>query len=234
MKRRSVYIITLTILFSIQILAGYEGRFMRYPDIHNDKIVFTYEDDLWIVSSDGGAATRLTTSPGTEYAAKFSPDGKWIAFTASYDGSQNVYLIPSTGGEPKRLTYNPGGAQTVAWTPDGEKIVYRSYFENAIGRDPRLYYVNKTGSAPERLPIDRGILCSFNADGTKMFYNRKGVEENYWKRYKGGQYVDIWMYDFTKNEFTAISDYVGKNAYPMWIGNKLYFVSDRTNCVANL
>ncbi|MBA4406663.1 hypothetical protein C0389_05255 [bacterium] len=234
MKRIAIYTLMITILVSVQLIAGFEGRFMRFPDIHNDKIVFTYEDDLWIVNSNGGAATRLTTSPGTEYAAKFSPDGKWIAFTASYDGSANIYLIPSTGGEPKRLTYNPGGAQTVAWTPDGEKIVYRSGFENAIGRDPRLYFVNKNGSAPERLPIDRGILCSFNADGTKMFYNRKGVEENYWKRYKGGQYVDIWMYDFSKNEFTAISDYVGKNAYPMWIGNKLYFVSDRTNGVANL
>ncbi|MFA7228254.1 MAG: hypothetical protein WC061_04400, partial [Melioribacteraceae bacterium] len=234
MKRIFLFAMAVSFLFSIRISAGFEGRFMRYPDIHNDRIVFTYEDDLWLVGSAGGSATRLTTAPGIEYAAKFSPDGKWIAFTGSYDGSSNIYLIPSNGGEPKRLTYNPGGVQTVAWTPDGEKIVFRSGFENAIGRDPRLYFVNRNGSAPERLPVDRGILCSFNSDGSKMIYNRKGVEEYYWKRYKGGQYVDIWMYDFIKNEFTPISDYVGKNAYPMWMGDKLYFVSDRTNGIANL
>ncbi|MBI3123057.1 MAG: PD40 domain-containing protein [Ignavibacteriales bacterium] len=234
MKKIILNVFLLTLALSYQIFAGYEGRFMRYPDIYKDKIVFTYEDDLWIANSAGGQATRLTTSAGTEYAAKFSPDGKWIAFTASYDGSSNVYLIPSTGGEPKRLTYNPGGVQTVAWTPDGEKIVYRSGFENSIGRDPRLYFVSKNGSAPERLPLDRGTLCSFNNDGSKMLYNRRGVEEYYWKRYKGGMYCDIWMYDFSKNEFTPISDYVGKNAYPMWIGNKMYFVSDRTTGVTNL
>lgn len=234
MKKNIFKAFLFTIVLSCQVFAGYEGRFMRYPDIYKDKVVFTYEDDLWIVNSSGGQATRLTTAAGTEYAAKFSPDGKWIAFTASYDGSSNVYLIPSTGGEPKRLTYNPGGVQTVAWTPNGEKIVFRSGFENAIGRDPRLYFVNKNGSAPERLPLDRGTLCSFNSDGSKMLYNRRGVEEYYWKRYKGGMYCDIWMYDFSKNEFTPISDYVGKNAYPMWIGNKMYFVSDRTTGVSNL
>ncbi len=234
MKKIFNYLSITFVLLTVNLYASFEGRFMKYPDIYKDKIVFTYEDDLWIVNSAGGTAVRLTTFPGSEFAAKFSPDGKWIAFTASYDGSTNVYLIPSAGGEPKRLTYNPGGAQTVAWTPDGEKIVYRSFFENSIGRDPRLYFVSRNGSAPERVPVDRGILCSFNPDGTKMLYNRKGNEEYYWKRYKGGQYVDIWMYDFVKNEFTAVSDYVGKNAYPMWIGNKMYFVSDRTNGIANL
>jgi tricorn protease len=94
--------------------------------------------------------------------------------------------------------------------------------------------VDKEGSAPERLPIDRGTLCSFNSDGSKMLYNRKGSEEYYWKRYKGGRHTDIWMYDFKQNHFAPISDYVGKNAYPMWIGNEMYFISDRTNGVSNL
>ncbi len=211
-----------------------EGRLMSYPDIYKDKIVFTYENDLWLVSSSGGTATRLTSFPGNEFSAKFSPDGKYIAFTGGYDGSYNVYIMPVTGGEPVRVTYVPSGVQTIAWTPDGKRIVFRSYWENYIMRDPNLYFVDKNGSAPERLPIDRGTLCSFNADGTKMLYNRKGSEEYYWKRYKGGQHTDIWMYDFKENKFTPISDYVGKNAYPMWIGNDMYFVSDRTNGVSNL
>lgn len=222
------------ILTSQLIFSSDEGRLMSYPDIHKDKIVFTYENDLWLVSSGGGTATRITSFPGNEYAAKFSPDGKSIAFTAGYDGSYSVYVIPVEGGEPVRVTYIPGTAQSVAWTPDGKKIVFRSFWENYISRDPNLYFVDKEGSVPERFPIDRGTLCSFNSDGSKMLYNRKGNEEYYWKRYKGGHYTDILMYDFKQNQFTPISDYVGKNAYPMWIANEMYFVSDRTNGITNL
>jgi tricorn protease len=214
-------------------LAVEEGRFMRYPSIAKDKIVFTYEGDLWLVGAQGGTASRITTFPGVESYAKFSPDGKWIAFTANYDGAQAVYLMPAEGGEPKRLTHNPGGAQVLGWTPDGEKIVYRSIFENVVGRDPNLYFVKKNGSAPERFPLDRGVLCSFSPDGKKILYNRRGNEEYYWKRYKGGQYMDIWMYEFEAKKFTPVSDYVGKNSYPMWIGDLMYFVSDRTNGIAN-
>lgn len=225
----------LFIFFSAQlVLAADEGRLMTYPDIYKDKIVFTYENDLWLVNSGGGTATRLTSFPGNEFSARFSPDGKSIAFTAGYDGTYGVYVMPAEGGEPVRLTYTPGAAQSIAWTPDGKRIVFRSSYENFISRDPELYFVNKEGSAPERFPIDRGGLCSYNPDGSKMLYCRKGNEEYYWKRYKGGQYQNIWMYDFKQKQFTAISDYVGKNSYPMWIGNSMYFVSDRTNGIANL
>lgn len=225
----------LLILFITTLLfPANEGRLMSYPDIYKDKIVFTYEDDLWLVSSNGGTATRLTSFPGNEYSARFSPDGKFIAFTAGYDGTYGVYVIPSEGGEPVRLTYTPSLSQSIAWTPDGSKIVFRSAWENYISRDPNLYFVNKDGSAPEQLPIDRGELCSFNSDGSKMLYCRKGMEEYYWKRYKGGRYQDIWMYDFKQNQFTPVSNYVGKNSYPMWIGNDMYFVSDQTNGISNL
>jgi tricorn protease len=224
----------LIIFVSTFVFPAEEGRLMSYPDIYKDKIVFTYENDLWIVSSNGGTATRLTNFPGNEFSARFSPDGKSIAFTAGYDGTYSVYIIPSEGGNPTRLTYTPSTAQSISWTPDGKRIVFRSYFDNFIARDPKLYFVNKEGSAPERFPIDRGVLCSFNEDGSKMLYCRKGAEEYYWKRYKGGMYQDIWMYDFNQNQFTPTSDYVGKNAYPMWIGNEMYFVSDRTNGVSNL
>jgi tricorn protease len=211
-----------------------EARFMRYPDIHGSTIVFTYENDLWLASADGGVARRITTSPGVEYAAKFSPDGRWIAFTGTYDGIPSVYLIPAEGGTPERLTYVPGNVQTIGWSPDGAKILFRSMYEQVNNRDPGLYYVSRTGSAPERLPLDRGVLCSFSPDGKSMLYARRGAEEYYWKRYKGGQYMDIWRYDFDTKTFTPVSDYVGKNAYPMWIGNLMYFVSDRTNGIANL
>ena len=166
--------------------------------------------------------------------AKFSPDGKRLAFTASYDGPQAVYVMPAEGGEPKRLTYTPSSAQVVGWAPDGARVVYRSMFENVVGRDPNLYFVGLEGTAPERFPLDRGVLCSFSPDGKKMLYCRRGNEEYYWKRYKGGQYQDIWMYDWTARKATPVSDYVGKNSYPMWIGDTMVFVSDRGNGVSNL
>ncbi len=220
-------VIFIALFATANMYSANEARFMRYPDVNKDKIVFSYEGDLWLVSTQGGTASRITSLPDAEILPKFSPDGKWIAFTASYDGSQQVYIIPSEGGIPKRLTYLPGWAQVVGWTPDGERIVFRSFYEIFVGRDPNLYFVSKDGGAAERFPIDRGRLCSFSADGKKMVYQRKGNEEYYWKRYRGGNYCDIWMYDFDKNEFTPISDFVGKNAYPMWIGNDMYFTSDR-------
>jgi tricorn protease len=219
----------------VRFTLGDEPRFVRLPDVRGNKIVFTYEGDLWLTTTDGGNATRITNYPGNEQAAKFSPDGNQIAFTAAYDGETSVYLMPTTGGIPTRLTYMPmNNGQTLCWTPDGSRIVFRSSFERTASRDPNLYFVDTKGSLPERFPLDRGVLCSFSSDGKAMVYCRRGIEDYYWKRYKGGQYQDIWMYNFTTRTFTPISDYVGKNSYPMWIGNKMYFVSDRTNGIANL
>ncbi len=161
-------LVTFIFLFVASCFAQELGRFMTDPDIHGNKIVFTYEGDLWLVSSDGGTAMRMTTSPGDEYRARFSPDGKFIAFTASYDGAQSIYVMPSEGGTPKKITYNPGGAETVTWTPDGKRVVFRSYWENFIMRDPNLYFVDKDGSAPQRFPLDRGVDCSFSPDGNKI------------------------------------------------------------------
>jgi tricorn protease len=221
------------LLFQVSIASG-QGRFMKDPDVNNGKIVFNYEGDLWLVSTNGGTAARLTTAPGNEYSPKFSPDGSLIAFTGNYDGSNNVYVMPANGGEPQRVTYISNGAQTITWTPDGKRIVFSSFYQNYVMRDPMLYFVNKDGSAPEKLPLDRGRRCSFSPDGNKIVYVRKGVEEYNWKRYKGGMYTDIWMYDFKDNKFTPVSNYVGKNAYPMWIGDFIYFVSDKSNGIANI
>ncbi len=224
----------LAVLLPILTHGAEEGRFMRFPDIHGSTIVFTYEGDLWSVSASGGTAIRLTNFPGVEYAARFSPDGAQLAFTGSYDGSWAIYRMPASGGAPMRLTYMPGGAESVCWTPDGKRIVFRSNFENTVTRDPNLYFVDTEGNLPESFPLDRGVRCSFSADGKSILYTRKGSEEYYWKRYKGGRYQDIWRYDFPTGTFTPISDYVGKNSYPMWVGDTMYFVSDRTTGTANL
>ncbi len=235
MKKGAGLLLVFVLLSQSALFAAIAGRFMRYPDIHNDTIVFSYEGDLWSVPSAGGLATRLTSHPGNEFAAKISPEGKWIAFTGDYDRGDNAYLIPIDGGVPKRLTYHGSRVQTVAWTADGKKVVYRSSHENTYRPITALYAVSTDATMPEKLPIPRAVLGSFSPDGKKLIYNPRGNEEYYWKRYKGGQYQDIWLYDFAGKTFTPLTDYVGKNSYPMWIGEWMYFVSDRgNNGIANL
>jgi tricorn protease len=232
--KKAAFILCLCMALAGPASAAVEGRFMTYPDIRGEKIVFTYEDDLWTVPVSGGLAMRLTSHPGSEFSAKISPDGKWIAFSGNYDKGTNAYLIPADGGAPKRLTFGPS-AQVVTWTPDGKKVVFRSSFENTFRPIAKLYSVPLDGSMPEKLPVPRGVLCTFSPDGKKMFYNNRGREEYYWKRYKGGQYQEIWSYDFDKKEHRRLTDYVGKNSYPMWTAGKMAFVSDRgANGIANL
>jgi tricorn protease len=208
---------------------------MTWPDINGDRIVFCYDGDLWLCPADGGQAVRLTAHRINKIAPKFSPDGRWIAFTGSYPVA-DVYLIPSQGGTPKRLTYLPGAGIPVAWTPDSRYVIFRtSYGSGPTSRDSKLYKVSIEGAMPELLPVDRGVDCSFSEDGQRMLYVRKGAEDYYWKRYKGGRYTDIWMANFTSGQFTPVTNYVGKNAYPMWIGNAMYFASDRDpNGITNL
>jgi tricorn protease len=231
-------ILGFVISFTIASLAfAEESRLMRFPDIYQDKIVFVYAGDLWLVQSDGGIARRLTTHVGMELFPKFSPDGKMIAFTGQYEGNTDVYVIPSEGGEPKRLTYHPGSENmpdrfgfddmVLGWHPDGKRILFRSLRESYNGWFQRLYLVDLKGTLPEALPLPEGGLTSFSPDGTKIAYNRQFRNFRTWKRYKGGLAQDIWIYDLQKNTIERITDWEGTDTSPMWYENKIYFVSDR-------
>lgn len=134
-------------------------RLLRFADISKDKVVFAYAGDLWIASREGGAARRLTSAPGDELYPKFSPDGKWIAFTGEYDGNPDVYLISADGGEPKRLTFHPSNDIVLGWTPDGKDILFRSdRFSEPLGRSTKLFLVSPQGGNPRPLPVPRGDL----------------------------------------------------------------------------
>ncbi|HVO81991.1 MAG TPA: hypothetical protein VMT28_14745, partial [Terriglobales bacterium] len=191
-----------------------EGRLLRFPDIHKDKIAFMYGGDLWLVPSSGGVARRITTHPGRELFPKFSPDGKWIAFTGQYDGKFNVYVMPADGGQPKQLTFYQGSAQPLSdrmgihnevinWTPDSKRIVFLSRADASNGWTKRPFTVSVDGGLPTPLPMDQGGLLSYSADGSKIAYNIIFRNFRQWKRYTGGLAQEISIYDLKTNTMEA-------------------------------
>lgn len=207
-------------------LWGEEGCFLRSPDIHKDKIAFVYSGDIWIVPSKGGIARRLTTHIGEEWKPRFSPDGKWIAFSGEYDGNLDLYVIPVEGGEPKRLTFHPSSDGIVDWYPDGEHILFLSPRNSFIGRFNRLFKISPEGGFPAQLPLPEASLASLSSDGKKIAYNRL-PSSYHWREYKGGLASDIWLYNFDLNTIEQITKWEGIDVAPMWAGDKIYFASER-------
>ena len=215
-----------------------EGRLMRFPDIHGDKIAFYYGGDLWLVSRDGGVARRLTTHAGRELFPKFSPDGKWLAFTGQYDGNFNVYVMPADGGQPKQLTFYQGSAEqlrermgvhneVVTWYPDSKRILFLSRQDSSNGWTKRQYSVSIDGGLPQPLPMTEAGLGTFSADGTKIAYNQIFRNFRTWKRYTGGLAQAISIYDLKNNTVEDLPHTDWTDTFPMWHGNTIYFTSDR-------
>jgi len=205
-----------------------QTKLLRYADISRDRVVFAYGGDLWIAPREGGAARRLTSHAGDELYPKFSPDGKWIAFTGEYDGNPDVYLISSEGGEPKRLTFHPSNDIVLGWTPDGKNILFRSdRYSAPPGRFTRLFLVSPQGGMPKMLPVPRGDLTSFSPNGTKIAYIETSQEFRTWKRYHGGWNLPIAIYDLKNNTYEELPKSSGMDMFPMWHGNSIYFISDR-------
>jgi len=200
--------------------------FLRRPDIHGDQIVFTCEGDLWLASIATGQARRVTNHPGTETHAKFSPDGRTLAFTAQYDGGIDVYTMPVTGGAPARLTWDPSGAVVLDWTPDGKSVLFRSARESGDRRS-RLWKVPAKGGTPALLPIPRAVMGSMNSDGRRVAYVPISIEGNNWFRYQGGRADDIWLADISDRTFRRLTEDPCTETSPMWLGDTLYFISER-------
>jgi tricorn protease len=216
-----------------------EARLLRFPAISGDKIVFSCGGDLYTVSSDGGIARKLTSHKGYEMFPRFSPDGKFIAFTAQYDGNSEVYLMPGEGGVPRRLTYTalltrdevsdrmgPNNI-VMCWKPDGKSITYRSRklaFNDFKGM---LFNVPVKGGLSEELPLSVAGFCSYSPDGKKLAFNKIFREFRTWKYYKGGMTDDIWIYDFETKKTENITNNERQDIIPMWIGREIYYLSDR-------
>ncbi len=214
-----------------------QTKLLRFPDVGGDRVVFSYASDLWAAPASGGTATRLTAHPGMEVFAKFSPDGRWIAFTGQYDGDEQVYVMPATGGEPKQLTFYPAKGpltprwgydnQVMGWTNDGQSIVFRSQRDSYTLPISRLYTVPMAGGAPSALPMPEAGSGDFSPDGAKMVYSPRTRDFRSEKRYGGGQANTLYIYDLQTNDARKISEGVRPWRDAMWIGDKIYFNSDK-------
>jgi len=218
-----------------------EARLLRFPDIKGDKVVFSYAGDLYLTSSQGGVARRLTSSIGYEMFPKFSPDGKMIAFTGQYDGNTEVYVIPTEGGEPKRITFTATlgrddigdrmGPNNIVmdWTPDGKRILYRTRGYTFNDFTGQLMTVPVEGGLSERVPLKNGGFANYSPDGKELAYNYIFREFRSWKRYEGGMADDIRIFNFQTKISKKITDNVNQDIFPMWSpdGAKVFYASDR-------
>ncbi|MEJ2080392.1 MAG: PDZ domain-containing protein, partial [Acidobacteriota bacterium] len=239
LRRVVLVFLSMFLLFAAQgLLFAADQALMRFPTLHGDSIVFEAGGNLWKVGRSGGLAVRLTTDKGYDQMPRFSPDGSLIAFTGDFDGNTDVFTMPAEGGPVTRLTFHSDvvpdaplrwgpNNMVVTWTPDGKKILFlsrRKTFNSWFGR---LFLISKDGGLPEQLEVPKGGVTSFNADGTKIAYNRIFRNFRTWKDYYGGLAQDIWIYDLKTQAIERVTDWKGTDTYPMWYKDRIYFVSDR-------
>jgi tricorn protease len=202
-------------------------QLLQRPTVSKSHIVFAFADDLWIVPRDGGDAQRLTSGPGIETDPIFSPDGQWVAFTGEYEGNVDVYVIPAAGGEPRRLTYHPGPDRAVGWTPDGKRVLFHS-LRNSYSRFGRLFTVPVAGGFCDEVPLPMADQGCYSPDGTHLAYVPLGLQTYAaWKRYRGGTASAVWIADLADSSVVKVPRKDSNDSYPMWVGDRIYFLSDR-------
>ncbi|MBN1224662.1 MAG: PD40 domain-containing protein [Candidatus Aminicenantes bacterium] len=205
---------------------------LHQPAISANKIAFVYADDLWTANIDGSEVRQLTTDEGVETSPAFSPDGKWIAFSAQYDGNLDVFLIPAEGGIPKRLTWHPTPDIVRGFAPDGKSVIFISNRDQGAGTGfpfLQLFSVSVNGGFPENLKLPSAFFATFSPDGKHIAYTPRPPAYEEWKHYRGGTTSRIWLIDMSDYSVVQIPQPEGRcnDAHPMWLGDKIYFLSDR-------
>src|SRR3984957_4615291 len=226
--------LTCVCAFASSVFAAPAIHLLQKPTMSKTQIVFSYAGDLWTVSRSGGVATRLTGGTGFEAEAQFSPDGSTLAFTGEYDGNVDVFTMPANGGVPKRLTYHPDADRLVGWSPDGKKILFRSN-RDSFSRFTQMYTVPTEGGLPEALPLPMACTGAYSPDGKRMVYAPLDGGQfapgftNFvsWKRYRGGEASYLWIVNLADLSTVKIPRTDSNDINPMWIGDKIYFLSDR-------
>ncbi len=202
-----------------------QGYYLQ-PTLHGERVVFVSEDDLWSVSAAGGEARRLTALPGSVAFPRLSPDGRLLAFTARDEGPPEAYVMPAEGGPARRLTYLGGQSATAGWTPDGRHVLVRSNVEAAFAQLQHLYAVPVRGGAPERLPLGPVRELAFEPGGKGRLLGVHTADPARWKRYRGGTAGRLWIDRHGRGRFEPFLALKGNVAHPMWIGARVYFLSD--------
>ena len=206
-----------------------DTRLLAQPAVSEHHLAFLYAGDLWVSGRDGSGVRRLTAHSGVVRNPAFSPDGRLIAFSAQYDGNTDVYVVPVEGGIPRRLTWHPGPDLVQAFTPDGSAVLFTSAREVYTRRYTQLFTVPLDGGMPERLPIPFAAKAAFSPDGSRIAYTPLSESFRQWKNYRGGTATRIWLYDRATHAVEQIPQPVGRcnDTDPMWIGETVYFLSDR-------
>jgi tricorn protease len=225
MKKTTTLLATAIVLFAAISAFGREARLVRYPHYHNGRIVFSYLGDIWTADENGQNIQRLTVNRARDVYGRFSPDGKWIAFSSDRSGNLDVFLIPAGGGNAKQLTNHSANDTVLGWSADSRSII----FSSNRGEDftPQLYLVSTEGGMPVKAGTDMGVEASYSPDGKRLAYNQKA--QSYWRKfYRGSYQSDIMVMDVAAKKFTQLTDFDGLDSWPMWARDGfIYFVSDR-------
>ncbi|MBO0719342.1 MAG: PD40 domain-containing protein, partial [Blastocatellia bacterium] len=224
MKRCFAFALLFTCCLSLAAF-GREVRLVRYPHYYQGRIVFTYLGDIWTADENGQNIKRITVNHARDVYPRFSPDGKWIAFSSDRNGNLDVYVVPSEGGTPKQLTFHSADDTVQGWTPDGHAVLFTSQRgEDFMGK---LYTVNVDDQKERNAGPDMAVYATYSPDGTKLAINRKS--QSYWRKYYRGAYqTDVTVMDIAAKKFTDLTDFNGIDSWPMWSRDgHVYFVSDR-------
>ena len=241
---KSVQIAKLSIALFLLLYLSHEifaqgTRLLRHPTVSRDSVAFEYAGDLWIVSRSGGVARRLTSTPSVEIDPYFSPDGSQIAFTATVAGNTDVYVMSAAGGDPKRLTYHPGIDRVRGWKPDGKSVIFASNRTGAPQQSyMQLWTVSVDGGLPEMLPMPRAFSGAYSPEGSRLAFEEIGTafipdwyETSMWRHYRGGRTHPISVMTLADYSVQKLPWANSNDTSPMWIGNTIYFLSDRDHTV---
>jgi|JI10StandDraft_1071094.scaffolds.fasta_scaffold12124_6 tricorn protease len=218
------------LLLSAPLAAQAPGRtrLLRQPSVSERHIAFTYANNIWVVARAGGDAKRLTSFQGSTGNPELSPDGRWVAFNGTYGGNTDVYVVPVTGGEPERLTWHPAADVVQGWTPDGASIVFTSPRAAApAGTAQTFWRVARAGGMPEPIGIPRGNQGTYSPDGKQFAYRLTTSWDEGWRNYRGGQNRPIWITTVGTWEVESPPWTDSKDIEPVWVGETVYFLSDR-------
>jgi tricorn protease len=212
-------------------------RLLRQPALSQDHLAFVYGGDIWVSDRDGAHPLRLTTHPASEFAPHFSPDGKWLAFSANYDNNTDVYVVPVEGGQPRRLTWHPSADVVSGWSADGQRVLFVSNREVANSRSGQFYEVPLIGGYERRVMKAVALEGRWSPDGKRLAYRpylMAYAGTSGWRQHRGGDTPPIWIIDAAGKVLEKIPHVNASDSNPLWVGEDVVFISDRNDGSANL